>query len=227
MRPLGKTSTQWSPDLAYAVGLLATDGGLSIDGRHIDFTSKDLDLVETLRKCLGLQVRIAEKSSGIASNNKCYHVQFGDVLFYRWLMSIGITPRKSKTIGSLKIPSPLFFDFLRGSFDGDGTVYSYWDSRWHSSFMFYISFASASRCHLEWLNNCIYQYAGVRGRVALAARCFMLRFAKHGSLQLFHKMYYSNDAPKLERKFQKLLRIIATDQEHKQNTARVVKLVNT
>lgn len=40
MKPQGKPIT-WSPEIAYAVGLLTTDGSLSIDGRHIDFTSKD------------------------------------------------------------------------------------------------------------------------------------------------------------------------------------------
>jgi len=30
----------WSADFAYAVGLLTTDGSLSIDGRHINLTSK-------------------------------------------------------------------------------------------------------------------------------------------------------------------------------------------
>ena len=44
----------WSPDLAYAVGLVATDGNLSPDGRHMSFISKDRDLVETFRQCFGL-----------------------------------------------------------------------------------------------------------------------------------------------------------------------------
>src|SRR5688572_26861634 len=35
------------PDVSYAVGLAATDGNLSGDGRHMSFVSKDRDLVET------------------------------------------------------------------------------------------------------------------------------------------------------------------------------------
>ena len=48
-RMLGLEDIVWSPDLAYAVGLLATDGNLSSDRRHMSFISKDRDLVETLR----------------------------------------------------------------------------------------------------------------------------------------------------------------------------------
>jgi len=32
---------KWTPDLAYAVGLLVTDGNLSGDGRHITLRSKE------------------------------------------------------------------------------------------------------------------------------------------------------------------------------------------
>ncbi len=50
----------WSPAVAYAVGLIATDGNLSRDGRHISVVSKDLDLLETLCRCLGLRVSVSE-----------------------------------------------------------------------------------------------------------------------------------------------------------------------
>ena len=46
-KPKKKISTNWSAELAYAVGLIATDGCLSKDKRHIDFTSKDKELIKT------------------------------------------------------------------------------------------------------------------------------------------------------------------------------------
>jgi len=55
MYPQKKVDCIWSPHFAYAIGLLATDGSLSIDGRHIDFTSKDLELVKIFKKYLGLK----------------------------------------------------------------------------------------------------------------------------------------------------------------------------
>lgn len=120
---------KWSPNLAYVTGLISTDGNLSIDKRHIDFTSKDIQLIKTFKKCLGLKNKIGLKTSGF-SDKKYPHVQFGDVRLYKWFLSIGLTVKKSKTIGKLKIPKKYFFDFLRGHFDGDGSCYSYWDPRW-------------------------------------------------------------------------------------------------
>jgi hypothetical protein len=48
---------------------------------------------------------------------KAFRVQISDVDFYNFLISIGVTPAKSKTIREVKIPRDYFLDFLRGSFD--------------------------------------------------------------------------------------------------------------
>ncbi|MFH1780809.1 MAG: LAGLIDADG family homing endonuclease [Candidatus Nealsonbacteria bacterium] len=95
---------RWTPNLAYIVGLLATDGNLSKDGRHIDFTSKDKNLVELLRRCLSLHNKIGKKCNGSDPKKKYYRIQFGNVVFYHWLQRIGLTPHKSKTINKLAIP---------------------------------------------------------------------------------------------------------------------------
>ena len=137
-----KTKLNWTPGFAYAIGLLATDGCLSKDGRHIDFTSKDKSQLETFLRCLGIKNKIGHKKSG--AGKKCTRVQFGDVVFYRFLLGIGLMLAKSKTMSDLDIPIKYFFDFLSGYFDGDGTFYSYFDPRWKSSYMFYTVFISAS-----------------------------------------------------------------------------------
>jgi len=90
------------------------------------------------------------KRGGFANSQIAYFVQFTNVKFYKFLLGIGLMPAKSKILKQMRIPNKYFFDFLRGHFDGDGTFYSYWDKRWKSSFMFYLSFASASLAHLVW-----------------------------------------------------------------------------
>ena len=165
MRPLGKVSREWSPELAYAIGLIATDGCLYGDGRHINLTSKDLDQIKTFAKILGLKNQIGEKQSGYSTGKVYYNFQFGDVLFYKFLESIGLTSNKSKTIGELNIPDRYFADFLRGHLDGDGCTYSYFDPRWKSSYMIYTQFISASNKHLEWLRNKIDAHCDISGKI--------------------------------------------------------------
>lgn len=212
--PMAKVSTVWTPELAYAIGLIASDGNLSSDGRHIIFTSKDIEQTKTFANCLGIKNKIGFKSSGYGRDKIYSVIQFGDINFYRWLQSIGLSPKKSKTLGSLIIPDHLFFDFLRGLFDGDGCIYSYWDKRWHSSFMFYLSFASASDEFLVWLKLKLTIFLNIKGRITEGTRAKNLIFAKRDSLKIIDKMYYNASVPKLDRKYQKILKILETEREH-------------
>lgn len=198
--------SRWSSELAYSVGLIATDGNLSIDGRHIDLTSKDVEQLNNLMSCLDIRPNISLKSSGF-SDKKYSRIQFSNVGYYRWLQSIGLTPHKSHSIGKLLIPSEWFFDFLRGSFDGDGCIYSYWDKRWKSSFMFYLVFVSASRTHLDWVNTTINELLGFSGRVNRSGTVYRLAFAKKHSISIIRKMY-NNNCICLSRKKEKVEQIL-------------------
>ncbi len=131
-------------------------------------------------------------------------------------MQIGLSPRKSKTIGSLKIPKKYFFDFLRGSFDGDGSSYSYWDKRWASSFLFYLNFASASLGHLVWIRKVIKELTGSKGHInsSSSVRAYQLKYAKTEAKIIFSKMYYSKNVPMLERKFKKVYNTLTLDKNN-------------
>lgn len=213
MKPLGKVKIKWSPEFAYAIGLLTTDGNLSPDMRHIHFTSKDRELVELLKKCLGIKNSIGKKARGLGEEKKYFVIQFGDVLFYRFLVDVGLSPNKSKTLEHVNIPDLYLFDFLRGHLDGDGTFYSYWDPRWRSSFMFYTEFISASKRHIDWLRKSLEQRIGIRGHVTQGGKhiTYQLKYAKAESLKLLSKLYYTHDVVCLlrkRRKIEKALKII-------------------
>ena len=202
MKPIGKVKIKWSPEFAYAIGLLVTDGNLSPDRRHINFTSKDLELIRKFQKSLRINLHIGRKSSGSHAHKKYYVIQIGDVLFYRFLLDIGLIPRKTKIIGAIKIPAKYFFDFLRGHFDGDGTFYSYWYSRWRSSFMFYTVFVSASKDHIDWLRGVIFDFVNIKGHITKSVKnsIFQLKYAKAESLKLLPNLYYNKEVICLSRK---------------------------
>src|SRR5438094_361147 len=96
----------WTPDLAYAVGLTATDGCLYRDGRHLAFDSSDWDLIHIYLRCIGRAVRPRIKRG----EGECYQVQFSHVRLWLWLSSIGLSPAKSLTLGALQVPDDFFFD---------------------------------------------------------------------------------------------------------------------
>lgn len=201
----------WRANFAYAIGLIVSDGCLSKDGSHIDFTSKDLEQVENFRKVLGLKNRIGLKSRGKkgTSDKKYFRVQFGNIKLYRFLLSIGLTPNKSKTLGPLNIPPRYFIDFLRGYLDGDGYTSSSWDSRFPNSFRLYTGFVSASINYLEWLRIQIQNLYGFRGYLnesSSKSTYYKLKFAKTESIKLLKAIYYKHDLICLSRKKFKIQR---------------------
>ncbi len=63
-KPKKIINDKWRPDLAYAIGLLASDGCLSNNSLLIDLTSNDREQLENYSMCLGVNFKIGEKSSG-------------------------------------------------------------------------------------------------------------------------------------------------------------------
>ncbi len=57
-------------DLWYTVGLIATDGNLSKDGRHITITSKDEEILEGLKSILFLKLKLTKKATGGSKDKK-------------------------------------------------------------------------------------------------------------------------------------------------------------
>ena len=210
IKPKGKVRIKWSSNFAYALGLLTTDGNLSSDRRHIDFTSQDKEQLINLKKCLNIKNKIGQKISG-KSKRKISRIQFGDVNFYKFLIQIGLMQNKSKVLTNIKIIDKYFFDFLRGHFDGDGSFYSYWDTRWKSSFMFYTTFVSASGKHIQWLRGKIYKFLKIRGHISKSAynSVYQLRYAKAESLKLLPKLYYNSSILCLSRKRIKIEKAIS------------------
>ncbi len=191
----------WTSKLAYAVGLLTTDGNLSPDGRHLELTSIDAELIDTFKECLGLKNKTGRKKSSF-SGKLAYRVQFGSVLFYKKLLEIGLMPRKSKILGKLQIPDKFFFDFLRGVLDGDGSIMRRRDSVYDNSIRLYTRFTSGSRPHLEWLQGLILKQIGVKGYIQNKPRSFDLTFAKKDSVKLLKRIYYQEGLPCLKRKLE-------------------------
>lgn len=209
----------WTSDFAYAVGLITTDGCLSSDQRHLTLVSADLEQIENLKKCLNLKVKTGVHYSGRRFvNTKAHRVQWGDVALYNFLLSIGLMPKKSLQLKALLVPDAQFFHYLRGCFDGDGSFYSYHDPRWQNSFMFYVTFESASDVYTKWLQTTIQRLAGVTGHVVKKVgankkrnNMYSLRYAKKESLILLQNMYEHSGEMHLSRKKLKIetaLRIV-------------------
>src|SRR3989338_2980990 len=202
MRRLSRVNTEWRPNLAYAVGVIATDGNLSSDGRHLNITSKDADMLLTMRDVLRLQNKIGKKARGGSKEKKYFVLQFGDVNFYGFLLSIGLTPRKSKTMGHLVVPDAYFPAFLRGCIDGDGSIGSF--MRPESKLpQVRLRLASASPAFLDWILKTAQKLYDIQGGYIYNQKgksIHQLSFAKADSFKILQLMYYKKSLPALKRK---------------------------
>ena len=187
----GNVKIKWSSDFAYVIGVIATDGNLSPDLRHIHITSKDEEMILNCKKCLGITNIIGKKARGGSKDKKYYVLQFGDKNFFEFLLSIGITPRKSKTINELKIPKEYFKDFLRGCIDGDGsiTISNHSESRYPQ---YKVRLCSASKKFLDWILETCFDLFKVKGGsicIPKESSVYTLTFAKEDSIQILRQTY--------------------------------------
>ena len=211
MRP--NTTFRWTPNFAYAVGLITSDGCLHTDGRHIHFGSKEMELAENFKKALGLQSKITPHARGGEKEKRYLEISFSHKALHAYLQTIGLTPHKSKTIRFVRVPKKFFPDFLRGLFDGDGTFYTFWDRRWPCSFSFKILFASASDDFIVWLKKTLTDLYKVRGFFHAGAGVTNLEYTKGDSRKLCSVMHYKEDSLYFSRKFSKVKIALEKDDE--------------
>lgn len=207
----------WSREVAYAVGLVATDGCMS-PPRYVSFGSTDRELVETFLRCVGRPIRYSTRSAlAIARSRplivptRDFHIaMFSDAALYRFLMSVGIGPRKSHAIGRLQVPPMHLPDVIRGLLDGDGSVMSLMSAPWGKSHQYRrlrlrIEFCSGSREHLEWLRHEL-AWLSIRSSLREDRRfvpgVFHLLLTDRQGDALLSVLYQDPKAPRLHRKWQ-------------------------
>lgn len=112
----------WSPDMAYVLGVIYTDGCL--DGKLSRFSVSQKE-PELLEKCLRLMESDAKivftEKRGIAG--AIHHFDVYGKSIIEDLLKFGLKPNKSLTLEFPEIPLPYVRHFIRGCWDGDGSVY--------------------------------------------------------------------------------------------------------
>lgn len=192
---------KWNCNFSYAVGLFTADGNISPDGRHLEFCSKDLELVKAIKKCFNLNNKICRKQRGVQPKKWYYRIQFGNKKLYTFLIKIGLTPNKSKSLTYLSIPEEYFCDFLRGLIDGDGTI-GYFMHPESKEKQFRIRIASGSKGFLEWVESEINKFLSIKGKICQVPRTYELCYYKKASKKIADFIYFRSGVICLKRKFE-------------------------
>lgn len=117
---------RWSRDTAYLMGLIATDGCIWRDRPVVSISSCDRCLVAWVKKYAGFTASVLKRS-----DENVYVVNGAGADFQNFCIRVGIKPSKSFTIGRLKIPRRYIASFLLGTFDGDGSFFHYYSTKYY------------------------------------------------------------------------------------------------
>lgn len=193
---------EWSSKMAYVLGFWFADGYMRHEKSYrISFCSKDSDMLFLIRKCLDSNHKIIFERKDDSKNL----IIFSKRLYLK-LLELGGIRCKSRKVTFPAIPDNFLPDFIRGYFDGDGSVF----------FVDYINtknkkprlelrsnFTSGSIEFLEELQIILNKKLGlIKKRICgfNDDRSFKLGYGTYDTLKLLRFMYYPNYPIGMERK---------------------------
>ena len=194
---------KWSPEMAYVLGLIITDGCISKHGKIL-ISINDKDLLEVVKTALGAghPIRQSKHQKGL------YVFTFAREKLIADLNKLGVFPKKSHNVRFPDVPNLYLIDFIRGVFDGDGSIFFEKRSLKNPLRASFISgskdFIGALETRLTDLvmsRRNIYQQKTKNGIL------YMFRYAHNDSVKLF-KILYKNAEDSglyLRRKYYKFL----------------------
>lgn len=189
----------------YIFGWIMSDGCLMREGRNktayaIRITSNDYDIIKWMHDTM-------------CEDNKIYKCGIGYQIKYRnqsaidYLMIHELTERKSLTLKYPNIPLEFMPDFVRGIFDGNGSIilretkhniYSQVSITSGS-----LAFLKGLQQYLSYSNICSHIYSDGRAN----KNAHYLRITKRSELEKFYKLIYQNkNCIKLNKKYDKYIR---------------------
>jgi len=109
--------------MAYILGFIYADGCITNNSLRIVIQKKDKNLLEIIKKEIGANTTIHDEVRTL--NNKQFYSSaliIKSVKIIEDLIKLGVVENKSLVIHFPQIPSEYILDFIRGYFDGDGSV---------------------------------------------------------------------------------------------------------
>lgn len=114
----------WSPQMAWVLGLLFTDGYFHEPSNRMRLAlhPRDIDVLEKVRALVGPYLAIHSRPQSYDKTNNIASLTFGNANMTEDFRSLGLRQRKSKTMLFPTVPGDCVRHFIRGCWDGDGSM---------------------------------------------------------------------------------------------------------
>ncbi|UCB56522.1 MAG: hypothetical protein JSV30_04755 [Candidatus Omnitrophota bacterium] len=173
----------WTKEMAYVLGLLYADGNMHKNKSSFSLSLKEKDFLERIRNSLESTHPI--KKSKV---QELYHLTIGSGKMIEDLLKLGFIPRKSLKIKFPDMPIAYISHFIRGYFDGDGSIIKKNDSNVYKASIVTGSekFISSIKMHLERLVGVSVQ----RINKHKTANAYFIHYHRRSDIEKLYKYFY-------------------------------------
>ena len=191
---------------AYWLGFLLADGCIheraGQDRLSLVLGIKDKNHLEKFKKSLSFEGPIIDytKKSGLFIGLIHSHVRITSQLLVNDLAKVGCIPRKTLTLEFPIIKDDLINHFIRGYFDGDGSVFISKEKHWRNNNIFPV-------IHFRFIGtkaflNVLDEKINLSGRLVQAkgSKVYELSYKRNKKANLFYNYLYKDATIFLERK---------------------------
>lgn len=196
----------WTPEMAWVLGLMFTDGNVNKTMNAAQLTSIDTEMLEQVARLMG------SKSKPKFHQGRTYTIQIGATTTCEDLVTLGCVPNKSRVMQFPIVPEDLLSHFVRGLWDGDGSLFT--RRREKHGFEGWASYVSGSEAFVVSLRDTIHGILGVIADVKQRQSIYnpywiITYYNRRDVTTLITWMYQdSSKETRLRRKYQKAQAIL-------------------
>jgi hypothetical protein len=123
----------WTPQMAYVLGFIYADGSLDAGKKRnpeskatstsprCSISQKSPEILEKIKALMSCDKKLYKAKN--QPRGYIYHLDLTDEEIYEDLLKLGLTPAKSLNAKFPEMPKECIRHFIRGCWDGDGSVY--------------------------------------------------------------------------------------------------------